>query len=221
MQDSPQLTETMSAASWGRVWAQPNGKIAAWLCTFGNWVGRQVTFSLLRDVDLRGGTILDLGCGHAETTMAILRRHGGHALTAVDFCADAVESVKRRKGTLPVTVIQADLLELDLDQQFDLVYSSMVVEHFWGDARRRAIAQHARFTKPGGHVFISVPGRSLFSRIFDFSLNRPAGIREEHFTPGELRSLLTNHGLEIVRFRELLFGSVLFALARKERTFSL
>ncbi|MDY7041443.1 MAG: class I SAM-dependent methyltransferase [Chloroflexota bacterium] len=209
------LTGTMSATAWRRVWARPNRGIAAWLCAFGNWVGRQVTFSLLRDVDLRGGTILDLGCGHAETTMAILRRYGGSALTAVDFCAEAVESVRRRKGTLPITAIQADLLELDLYQQFDLVYSSMVIEHFWGEARRQAIAQHARFAKPGRYVFIVVPGRSYFSCIFDAYLNRPAGIREEHFASGELCKLLTEQGLEIVRRRRLLLGSVLFVLARK------
>ena len=215
MGDSAQLTGTMSATAWERVWARPNGKITAWLCASGKKLSRVVTFHLLKDVDLRGGTILDLGCGHAEITMAILQRHGVRALTAVDFCADAVESVKQRKGPLPVTAIQADLLEFNLDQQFDLVYSSMVVEHFWGDAQRQAIAQHARFARPGGYVFINVPGQSLFSRIFDASLNRPAGIREEHFTPDELRGLLTDHGLEIVRFRGLLFDSVLFALARK------
>jgi SAM-dependent methyltransferase len=215
MEDPAQITGTMTATAWERVWAYPNSGITAWLCAFGKRLGRLVTFSLLRDVDLRGGTILDLGCGHAEITTSILKRYGGKALTAVDFCADAVESVRRRKGTLPITAIQADLLELDLDQQFDLVYSSMVAEHFWGDARQRVIAQHARFAKPGGHVFINVPGRSLFSQIVDVSLNQPAGIREEHFTPGELRGLLTDHGLEIVRFQSLLFGSVLFALARK------
>jgi SAM-dependent methyltransferase len=215
MENPAQLTETMSASSWEQVWARPNGRIAAWLCALGKRLARLVTLRLLKDVDLRDGTILDLGCGHAEITMAILQQHRGRALTAVDFCADAIESVRRRKGKLPVTAIQADLLELDLDQQFDLVYSSMVVEHFWGAARQRVIAQHARFAKPGGYVFINVPGPSLFSRIFDASLNQPAGISEEHFTPTELRTLLTDNGLEIVRFWSLLFGSVLFALARK------
>lgn len=220
MENSAQPAETMSATAWGQVWARPHNGIAAWLCAFGNWVGRAVTFSLLRDVDLRGGTILDLGCGHAEVTMAILQRREGRALTAVDFCIEAIESIKQRKGSLPVTTIQADLLELDVDQQFDLVYSSMVVEHFWGEARQQAIAQHVRFAKPGGYVLINVPGQSLFSRIFDASLNQPSGIREEHFTPDELRTLLTDHGLEIVRFRGLLFDSVLFVLARKRAEFS-
>ena len=216
MENSAQPAETMSATAWRRVWARPHNGIAARLCAFGNWVGRVVTFSMLKDVDLRGGTILDLGCGHAEVTMALLQRHGGRALTAVDFCTEAIESVRRRRGSLPVTTIYADLLKLDLDQQFDLVYSSMVIEHFWGEARRRAIAQHARFARPGGYVFINAPGRSFFSRIFDASLNQPSGIREKHFTPGELRALLSEHRLEIVRFRSLLLGSVLFVLARKQ-----
>ncbi|MCR4407081.1 MAG: class I SAM-dependent methyltransferase [Anaerolineae bacterium] len=216
MEHCAQPAGTMPATAWERVWARPRNGLAAWLCAFGNWVSRLVTFSMLRDVNLKGGTILDLGCGHADMTMTILRRHGGRALTAVDFCSEAIESVRRRKGTLPVTTIQADLLALDLDQQFDLVYSSLVIEHFWGEARWQAMAQHVRFAKPGGYVFITTPGRSLFSRVFDFLLNRPTGIHEEHFTSGELRGLLSSHGLEIIRFRDLLFQSVLFVLARKQ-----
>lgn len=216
MEDFAQPAETMSATAWRQVWARPQNGLAAWLCAFGNWVSRLVTFDMLKDVNLRGGTILDLGCGHADMTMDILWRYGGRALTAVDFCAEAVESVRQRKGTLPVITIQADLLELDLDQQFDLVYSSLVIEHFWGEARRRVMAQHARFAKPGGYVFITAPGRSLFSRVFDSLLNRPTGIYEEHFTTSELRGLLADHGLKVIRFRDLLFNSVFFVLARKQ-----
>jgi len=207
---------TMSNAAWQQVWTKPNAGLAAWICAFGNWVGRIVTLSMLKDVDLRGGTILDLGCGHAEMTMTILQKHKCRALTAVDFCQQAIESVQQRKGSLPVTTIQANLLTLELDQQFDLVYSAMVIEHFWGDARQEAIAQHARFTKPGGYVFINAPGQSLWSRMFHAFFNQPAGIYEEPLTAGELCALLSDHGLHLIRLRSLLAGSVLFALAQKK-----
>lgn len=207
--------QTMPAEAWKAMWARPSNALWLRLCAWGNVIGDRVTFGLLKGVDLSGGTILDLGCGHARTTMAIMHRFGARSLTGVDFCEEALESVKRRRGDLAVRTIHSDLMSLDLDERFDLVFSAYVAEHFWGDLRLPAIQQHARFAKEGGHVLIIVPGPSFLSRAVNAACNTPSGINQVNFTRVEIKNLFTRAGLRVVGTRNLLFGSALYTLGRK------
>lgn len=207
--------QTMTAQAWKAMWGRPANPLWLKLQACTNFIGDRVTFGLLKGVNLSGGSILDLGCGHARTTMAIMRRFGAHSLTGVDFCEEALESVKRHRGDLAVRTIHSDLMSLDLDEQFDLVFSAYVAEHFWGDLRLPAIQQHARFAKEGGHVLIIVPGPSLLSRAVDAACNAPSGIKQVNFTRAEINDLFTQAGLRVVGSRNLLLGSVLYTLGRK------
>jgi len=207
--------QTMPAEAWRAIWVRPRNALWHSLRVWVNVVADRVTFGLLKDVDLRGGTILDLGCGHARATMAIMRRFGARSLTAVDFCEEALESVTRHKGDLAVRTVHSDLMSLEVDQRFALVFSQNVAEHFWGDLRLAAIQQHARFAKEGGHVLIIVPGRSPLSRAANATCNQPYGITELHFTREEINDLFTRAGLRVLGPRNLLFGSVLYTLGRK------
>lgn len=207
--------QTIPAEAWKAVWARPSNTLWLRLRAWGNAIGDQVTFGLLKGIDLSGGTILDLGCGHARTTMAIMHRFGARSLTGVDFCEEVLESVKRHRGDLAVRTVYSDLMSLDLDERFDLVFSAYVAEHFWGDLRLPAIQQHARFAKEGGHVLIIVPGPSLLSRAVNAACNAPSGIKQEHFTRAEINDLFRRTGLRVVGTRNLLFGSVLYTLGRK------
>lgn len=207
--------QTMPAQAWKAMWARPTNALWLRVRAWSNVIGDRVTFGLLKSVALSGGTILDLGCGHARTTMAIMRRFRARSLTGVDFCEEALESVKRRRGDLAVRTIHSDLMSLDLDERFDLVFSAYVAEHFWGDLRLPAIQQHARFAKEGGHVLIIVPGPSFLSRAVNAACNTPSGINQVNFTPAEINSLFTRAGLRVVGTRNLLFGSALYTLGRK------
>jgi len=208
-------TQTMPAEAWKAVWARPSNALWLRLRAWVNVIGDQVTFGLLKGVDLSGGTILDLGCGHARTTMAIMRRFGARSLTGVDFCEEVLQSLKHRRGDLAVRTVHSDLMSLDLDKRFDLVFSAYVAEHFWGDLRLPAIQQHARFAKEGGHVLIIVPGPSLLSHAVNAVCNAPSGIRQVNFTRAEINDLFTRAGLRVVGTRNLFLGSVLYTLGRK------
>lgn len=209
------LAQTMPAQAWKATWARPTNALWVRLRAWSNVIGDRVTSGLLKGVDLSGGTILDLGCGHARTTMAIMRRFGARSLTGVDFCEEALESVKRREGDLAVRTVHSDLMSLDLDERFDLVFSAYVAEHFWGGLRLPAIQQHPRFAKEGGHVLIIVPGPSLLSRAANAACNAPSGIKQVYFARAEINDLFTRAGLRVVGTRNLLFGSVLYTLGRK------
>jgi SAM-dependent methyltransferase len=207
--------QTMPAEAWRTLWLRPGNELWYWLSVRFNAIGDRVTFRLLDRVDLSGTTILDLGCGHARATMAIMQRYGARSLTAVDFCEEALQSVKRQKGDLAVRTVSSDLMSLDIDERFDLVFSQNVAEHFWGDLRLPAIERHARFAKKGGHVLMIVPGGSSLTNALSATWNKASGIEEVPFTREEINNLFAQAGLTVVDSDNLLFGSVLYTLGRK------
>lgn len=100
--------------------------------------------------------------------------------------------------------IDKDALELSgMDQQFDMVHSGGLIEHFVGEARERIIAVHAGLVKPGGYMIILVPVRNVWYKIlnegfFKF-LHLLDQIPEEPWTITELNAALKRHGFEILR----------------------
>jgi len=98
---------------------------------------------------LRGGTVLDAGCGmgrHARQLAPYAAR-----VVAVDF-SRAIDQAARNVADLPnVDCVQADLLALPLaDGVFSYVYSLGVLHHL--AATERALAGLVAKVKPGGQL---------------------------------------------------------------------
>jgi SAM-dependent methyltransferase len=105
---------------------------------------------------LRGGTVLDAGCGmgrHARQLAPYAAR-----VVAVDFSL-AIDQAARNVAELQnVDCIQADLLSLPLaDGVFDYVYSLGVLHHV--DATERALAGLVAKVKPGGRLRVFLYGK--------------------------------------------------------------
>ncbi len=116
----------------------------------------------------RGGVrrALELGCGAGWLTNS-LAQHYGVEMTAVDFCAPALErarEVARLSGVQQRTrFIESDLFDFKHDEPFDLVLS-MGVLHHTGDAAG-GVRHAASFVAPAGHLYIGLyhaPGRRVF-----------------------------------------------------------
>lgn len=99
--------------------------------------------------------ILEAGCGkrwQLDLTGCDYR------LTGIDIDAKGLELRKKQYNDLDVAIL-ADLCTVELDhQQFDVVYSSYVLEHVKG--AEKALENFADWLKPGGFMILKFPDRN-------------------------------------------------------------
>jgi malonyl-CoA O-methyltransferase len=120
--------------------------------------------------DVRGLTVLDLGCGTGRYSIWLAR--AGAKVTAVDFSEGMLTEARKKleqsagqnRESQPVRYIAADLHEplQFAGASFDLVVSGLVLEHlrefgtFFGEVHR--------VLKPGGRAVISAMHPAMFLR---------------------------------------------------------
>ncbi|MFK7973128.1 MAG: class I SAM-dependent methyltransferase [Bacteroidia bacterium] len=112
---------------------------------------RHIELGLLPDV--AGKSILHLQCHFGLDTMSWNRL--GAKATGVDFSPNAIEQAKsiNKQAGLDARFVQSDVLELDLDEQFDIVFTSYGVLGWLPDLKRwsEVVNKHL---KPGGTLCI-------------------------------------------------------------------
>lgn len=131
-----------------------------------------------------GSTVLDAGCGTARLGAELARR--GHRVTAVDLDPVFVDVARQNPS---ITVHQADLTELNLNEKFDAVFAAGNVMVFMEPGSERSALQRiAAHLRPGG-VFIAgfATDRTYTVATFDDDL-AAAGLHVEHrFATWDLR----------------------------------
>jgi 2-polyprenyl-3-methyl-5-hydroxy-6-metoxy-1,4-benzoquinol methylase len=151
----------------------------------------------LRDVDLSGKRVLDVGTGLGFFAEALMARQA--QVTAADIGETMLERLRTRLGC---DCRQADALELVNRfgaASFDVVVSSECIEHT--PSPREAVRQMARVLRPGGYLALSTPNlpwqpvvrtaNRLRLRAFD-------GL-ENFSTFGSLRAVLQSEGMVVLR----------------------
>lgn len=160
-----------------------------------------------------GGRALDFGCGAGRTAQAL----AGHVdeVVGVDISPGMLEIARRLERTGRVSFILhegADLRDL-ADASFDVVYSSLVIQHLPPALARAMLAELARVTRPGGVVVVQVGGRPLRNLkgvLFRYApwplirwgqrvlLRYPAPMRMHGTTREELTAALALHDVEVL-----------------------
>lgn len=99
------------------------------------------------------GRILDLGTGTGVTAAAVLSRHPGAALVAVDESADMLGAAR---AALPGDAdLRVGRLEDDLPRgPFDLVVSALAVHHLDGPGKADLFRRVAAVLAPGGRFVL-------------------------------------------------------------------
>lgn len=106
---------------------------------------------LLRFIPLKGCNILDVGCGTGEKSKHFKR--GGNKVTGLDISEAQIE---RAKEVLDSAIVQNINVGLPFaDNEFDITYSSMVLEHIFDF--KFILEEMNRVLRPNGKVIIEVP----------------------------------------------------------------
>ncbi len=112
--------------------------------------------ALIERLDLRGDEVLlDAGCGSGRVTSKLVERLPHGRVIAVDGAASMVAQATQNLGD-GVTVMQQDLLELELGETVDVVFSSAVF-HWIADHARLFARLHAAL-RPGGRLVAQCGG---------------------------------------------------------------
>jgi tellurite methyltransferase len=105
--------------------------------------------------------LLDIGCGEGKDAVFFARN--GYDVTAFDVSDAGIEKTKRlaAKVGVHVHVFKADITDYRVENDFDIVYSSGVLNYIKPEFRSDIFANYRRFTNPGGlhvmNVFVHKP----------------------------------------------------------------
>ena len=154
--------------------------------------------------DVRGRTVLDIGCGTGFWTEFYTSR--GAVYTGVDI---AETSVQRLRGRFPgATFLHADVSEADLPGTYDIVNVFDVLYHITDDARfDAALRRLAGAVKPGGlllltDLFSDAPGLAEHNKMRSLMRYRAVLDAVVNFDYAPLRPthVLLNSSLGLWRF---------------------
>jgi demethylmenaquinone methyltransferase/2-methoxy-6-polyprenyl-1,4-benzoquinol methylase len=224
-----------NAAEKPRYVAAMFGRIAArydfmnTLMTF----GRDQAWRRLAASHVTNGRVLDVGTGTGKLALAVANR--GARVVGVDFTLGMLQAAPRH-----LAVAQADALVLPFaTETFDSVVSGFVVRNL-ADIQR-GIAEQVRVLRAGGRLVIleTTPGpggalQIFYELYFRYVVPRVGAIVAgdasaytylpestlAFLEPARLAEVLRAAGLDQVRTRLLMFGSVAVTSARKPRATS-
>ncbi len=158
----------------------------------------------LRDIVRREkvNNAIELG-GFPGYYAVFLKKYFGLDVTLLDYFVHmpVIRSLLQANGLEEgdITVIEADLFGDVPQQQYDLVLSCGLIEHFEDTAD--VIRRHIGFLRPGGTLFITLPNfRALngwFQKRFDRENYDKHNIRS--MDPGLLAQICRDAGLEVLR----------------------
>ncbi len=106
-----------------------------------------------------GDTVLDVGCGTGDLTLAAQQRVGpSGSAQGIDPSPEGIAIAREKaKRTGAAAGFSVGLIEkLDFpDATFDVVITRLVIHHLPDDLKRRGFAEIFRVLKPGGRFFVA------------------------------------------------------------------
>ncbi|MBT9257026.1 class I SAM-dependent methyltransferase [Phycicoccus sp. MAQZ13P-2] len=159
------------------------------------------------------GRALDFGCGAGRTAIALAATF--EEVTGLDVSPGMLRAARSldTSGRCRFVLSERDDLAGHGDGSFDLVYSSLVLQHLPPDLGWSMLAELARVTAPGGALVVQLttrPTRSAKGLLFRYApwplirlgqrlvLRYPAPMRMQAFDPRRVRAVLAAAGLEVL-----------------------
>ncbi|WNJ97399.1 class I SAM-dependent methyltransferase [Vibrio ruber] len=124
--------------------------------------------------DLQGKEVLHLQCHFGQDTLSLA--HAGAHVTGVDYSPEAIKTATALAAELniPAKFVCQDVLELQLDQKFDIIYTSYGVINWlsdlnqWAQVIRRHLKDDGRLVMVEFHPFLNVLDDEFNSIGYDY-----------------------------------------------------
>ena len=120
----------------------------------------------------KSGNFLEIGCGVGTQTELILRYLNLDAtVTAVDISIKSIEHAKRRLVKYAnLTLIAGDIIDLNLNEKFDVIVLPDVLEHIPLELHNNLFKKLSYLLAPSGFMMIHIPHPNYLEWI---TSNRP------------------------------------------------
>jgi len=142
--------------------------------------------------ELKGHSVLDLGCGTGHLTKELLKRN--YDVTAIDIEKEMVELAREFCKKKDIKVMGVEDIKHLGKERFDNVFCLDVIEHVKDDIN--ALKKINYVLKPGGRAIITVPSIKLLYGKRDKEIGH-----YRRYSEKELRSKLKKANLKIIKMR--------------------
>ena len=144
----------------------------------------------------KNASILDIGCARGGL-LTTLKFHGYNNLTGLDPSLNCVNQVKAQGiKAIQGGLFEENFLEVSLDQTFDCVIVSHVIEHVYD--LTTAIKNSLSFVKMGGLLYIEVPDASRYTQYYIAPYHYFEFEHINHFDEHSLSNLMSRYKCEYV-----------------------
>jgi len=153
---------------------------------------------LLKGIEIKSPKILELGAATGFLTRWLLSQYGGSGVL-VDKSQASSRTYHRMQDNLKkyITYLNADLFHLELEEEFDLICSFGLIEHFVD--KQAVLAAHKKFAASNANIIIIVPLDSPLTRAFlEVHPELNLGYREL-LSEQEFKRILTRNALHVIR----------------------
>ncbi len=122
------------------------------------------------------GEFIELGCAPGYCSAAVTYKMADLRLTGVDFSPSAGSYLTTMQaiGRPEARLIKANLFQFQSEQQYDVVASFGLIEHFSDEDLGKILEIHDRLLKPGGKLIIEVPNFNGWSGLWHKIFDRPS-----------------------------------------------
>lgn len=148
--------------------------------------------------------IIELGSGSGAITRKILIKYPNSGAILIDYSTEALEYSKKNTEIELINrikFINADVINYNSNNKYDLVHSGGLIEHFSGDLQDKIIQKHLDLCAENGFIIIMVPAPVFWYKIMRL-IFETTGRWPKHFEKPlsliELKELCYKNGIQVL-----------------------